>query len=671
MPGIYVGSDDRVDFRQHEATTGRSPPVQCATASVQADIVFVSYNRHSPQIAHSMGRTPPAAMFLLPAIRLKRQPYLIVRQGTISAALGLLKDVSVESSLGLIECNEASSGVSLVPPRANLGLPFLFPTFRKSHAHDPHAMNSESLQSNNPLCPRWVWVTASLVFLTIAVPLFVCSPVTSDTSLFDVQALTAMKGGVLYRDVLEPNLPGIVWVHIALRSVIGWSSEAIRMADLLIFGLTIFLLSRLLKECRCGGQQIHTTGFIAVCTLFYLTRNEWCHCQRDLWMLLPTSCALWLRCHRTQADWKFPGAAIVEGAFWGIAFWIKPHVAIPVIAILLVDCRQHASWKLAAKDVLLVVAGGIAAAIPGIVWLIVTGAWSHFWEMMLEWNPEYLATGRTRRSVARISMMLERFYPWWILHLAAVPLACIVVYRASRPRDEFQQGDRGRVIIAVAYVAWLCQTFLLQHAMDYIHVPEILLAIFVISAHPWQLDLGIRRMAVGFVLGLALIVAPQFSGGRTSVWNRCFSEGSTPEVRSVLAQGNYPGWIHLDKVREFLAGKDVEDGDVACLNVHSIHLHQELKVLPATRYWSISHPLTMYPTRYDHIMTAVEESDQKYVVVEDNETNHEGQILPQSFPFDLPVVFESGSYKVYAANRDAQSMVARNSDANMLETDAR
>ena len=127
-------------------------------------------------------------------------------------------------------------------------------------------------------------------------------------------------------------------------------------------------------------------------------------------------------------------------------------------------------------------------------------------------------------------------------------------------------------------------------------------------------------------------------------------EGSTPEVRSILAQGNYPNWNDLSRVQQFLSAQHVRDGEVACLNVHSIHLHQELKILPATRYWSISHPLTMYPTRFSEIMTAVENSHQRFVVVEERETRHPGQILPQGFPGHLPVVFESGTYKVYAAS---------------------
>ena len=112
--------------------------------------------------------------------------------------------------------------------------------------------------SSKPLLPLWMTTSALVVLSVIAVPLFVCSPVTSDTSLFDVQAMTVLKGGILYRDVLEPNLPGIVWVHIGLRTLIGWSSEAIRTADLAIFALTMFLFVQLVQSTRrntAGGPM--------------------------------------------------------------------------------------------------------------------------------------------------------------------------------------------------------------------------------------------------------------------------------------------------------------------------------------------------------------------------------------------------------------------------------
>ena len=542
-------------------------------------------------------------------------------------------------------------------------------------------MSEHILKQQNetsPLFPLWLSIVLTVLLLIIAVPLFVCSPVTSDTSLFDVQAMTVLKGGILYRDIIEPNLPGVVWIHLALRTVIGWSSEAIRAADLGIFSVTLFLLANVVKV---AGNRIQNSGQIGLlvltCCLFYVTRNEWCHCQRDIWMLLPVSCALWLRATRIEdafpngisapetdeeqrakhsdIQWK-PAytlqspfcSTVVEGAFWGIAFWIKPHVAIPAMAVIAIDTAGSSGLNARAKNIGGVIGGGLLAAVPGIIWLISTGAWEHFWTMMLEWNPEYLQAGRNRRSWNRVAFLLQRFHPWWIVHVIAVPTAVRTIidsFQNRRTPEHFRPAVR--CMLGTCYLFWLLQTFLLQHAMDYIHVPEFILAFCVIAAYPWQLDLQLRRVFVVSLLGLGLVSAPFFYAGRLGVWKQCLQGGSTPEVRGVLAQGNYPDWQHLAQVEQFLAAHNVRDGDVTCLNVHSIHLHQELGVLPATRYWSIICPLTMFPKRYDEIMASVNRGRQRFVVVETNETNQQDQILPGAFPNNYPVVFESGSYRIH------------------------
>jgi hypothetical protein len=321
---------------------------------------------------------------------------------------------------------------------------------------------------------------------------------------------------------------------------------------------------------------------------------------------------------------------------------------VPALSVFAIDAVRISSWNLRAREIGSVILGGLLAAVPGVVWLISTGAWDHFWDMMLEWNPEYLKAGRDRQSWSRLGLLLQRFHPWWTIHLIAVPMAIRAIWEAVR--NQFKpDNDKSAVrnILSICYLSWLVQTFLLQHAMDYVHVPEVILAFCVVAAHPWQLDLQLRRVFVAALLCLVLLAAPIFYGGRLSVWLQCFREGSSPEVRSILAQGNYPDWQHLAQVEQFLASQNVADGDVACLNVHSIHLHQELNVLPATRYWSIICPLTMFPRRYDEIMAGVNSGHQRFIVVEANETNHEDQILPGSFPNDYPVVFESGTYRIH------------------------
>ena len=84
-----------------------------------------------------------------------------------------------------------------------------------------------------------------LALLVSQVPNFLQLTLTPDAVLYDVQARCLLEGGVLYRDVLEPNLPGVVWIHVAVRSVAGWSPEVLRMFDLIVVGCSCWLLVRI------------------------------------------------------------------------------------------------------------------------------------------------------------------------------------------------------------------------------------------------------------------------------------------------------------------------------------------------------------------------------------------------------------------------------------------
>ncbi len=73
-----------------------------------------------------------------------------------------------------------------------------------------------------------------LAFCGYAVPLFLRMPLTNDAQMYDLQVRLLHQGGVLYRDILEPNLPGVVWIQSLVRNAVGWSSEALRAFDLLV-----------------------------------------------------------------------------------------------------------------------------------------------------------------------------------------------------------------------------------------------------------------------------------------------------------------------------------------------------------------------------------------------------------------------------------------------------
>ena len=57
-------------------------------------------------------------------------------------------------------------------------------------------------------------------------------PPWNDVTLHDMVARTILRGGVLYRDVFDTNLPGIDWSMAAIRYLFGWSYEVLRAVDL-------------------------------------------------------------------------------------------------------------------------------------------------------------------------------------------------------------------------------------------------------------------------------------------------------------------------------------------------------------------------------------------------------------------------------------------------------
>ncbi|GAB5444265.1 MAG: hypothetical protein Fues2KO_46140 [Fuerstiella sp.] len=485
-----------------------------------------------------------------------------------------------------------------------------------------------------------------ILLLVVVGPLFVCMPVNSDVALFDVQADQVLRGGVLYRDIVEPNLPGVVWIHLAVRSVVGWSSQAMRVVDLLLFGSMIWCFTRLISD---GAARL---AFAFSASLFYLSCNEWCHCQRDTWMLLPTALAISIRYHRlTRQESSSAGrshgySALLEGICWGAAFWIKPHVALPAMFVI-GGCVLRMTQR-RSIDAAWVVGGGLLAAVPGIAWLVVSDTWPHFWDMMLNWNPEYLEAGRSRQSLDRWLMMFRRFHPWWMVHLVGLPLACGVVKKSFRVQQPLTDARTlPQLLIAAVYLGWLLQSLMLQHAMDYIHVPAIVLALLLLSQHEWRLNAQVRRpVTVAFLL-LALLASPLLKLERLAEWPACFSEGSTDRMRSILAHGNFPAWQQLHDVGDFLKRADVQTRQLTCQNVHSVHLFRELQVQPATRYWSVGILQELFPKRAAAIEQAVKNSDTRFIVTEARESQVDVGPLPDRFPWNLPVVYQSGTYRVH------------------------
>jgi hypothetical protein len=273
------------------------------------------------------------------------------------------------------------------------------------------------------------------VVLLVNVPLFLCQGLTSDVCQWDLCTRTVLHGGVLYRDALENNFPGMFWLQALVRSALGWRPEALRAADLLMIGAAVWMLVRQLPSRQLASRL----ALAAVLLLFYFSTAEWCHCQRDPWLLLPALLALRLRQRQVLllADASnssrslLPGA-FLEGALWGTAFWLKPFVALPAVVCWLLSVPGVRRWRVLI-DGAAWVAGGLASGAAGIAWLWASGTWPAFVEVVLGWNREYVVNRMVTTDLATLVLgFLVRLFPWVLVHLAAVPLALVHVGRRFR-----------------------------------------------------------------------------------------------------------------------------------------------------------------------------------------------------------------------------------------------
>lgn len=491
-------------------------------------------------------------------------------------------------------------------------------------------------------------------------------PPWNDVTLHDMVARTILRGGVPYRDVFDTNLPGIDWSMAAVRYLFGWSYEVLRAVDLVVIGAVVAVLCGWVR--RCGGTGYAVAWFVAAAALFYPFLSEFNHVQRDPWMLLPAVVAARLRLKRVGragTPHALVRAAVFEGFVWGLAVWVKPHVVIPAIAVWAVSAvllARREPRKRIVADLAGLLLGGLLAGVPGVVWLVSTGAWPYFLDIFLNWNPDYLSEAGSVSE--RFNTVFNCFRPWSLLQFAALPLAVLALWevrvwsrRAGEPARVPGTGwfyqpaanERevaGRALLAACYLAWLAQVVLVQKAFDYVHVPLMFLGMAVVAGQRWCFGFAylLWFIAVGALVNVADVsptlrravetIDPEESPLRPYVklekhpladwavvrlWPRCWTEGGSPELRDQL--GQYTGvhcgtkWQELEAVAAYLRGVDppLGPGELNCWHDGTHPLYLMLDLEPATRYMHYGTAFGIKSKR-GAIAGEVAASRQRYVV---------------------------------------------------------
>ncbi len=511
--------------------------------------------------------------------------------------------------------------------------------------------------------------------LLSGVPLFLAMPPWCDVTLYQMAARNVLNGGVHYRDIFDTNLPGFVWAMTAFKAVFGWNYEALRAVDMCVIGVSVAVLCGWVR--RCGGTAQSVAWLVASVSLFYPFTSEFSHIQRDPWMLLPAAVAARLRLKRVVSEQPTP-PALLEGFLWGVAVWLKPHVIFPAFAVWAVSAvflgRREPRRKVVG-DLAMLVTGGLIAGASGVVWLVASGAWPHFLDVFLNWNPAYLSDSGSVSGRFGIVFTCQR--PWGLVQYAAIPLAILALWEARvwsrtpgdpakvpRPEWWYLPADSERVastraLLAALYLGWLAQAVLLQKAFDYVHVPLLFLGFAVVATHRWCF--GFAYLAWFVVVGVLVNVAETYPAVAPAIrdldpanprvqfekhpladmnivklWPRAWREGGSPELRDKLGQYTdiHCGtqWRELNAVADFLRKVEpgIGPGELNCWHDSTHPLYLMLDVDPATRYmhygtvFGIKEPGTLPPgerSKREQIADAVRTSRQKYVVSDLLRTN--------------------------------------------------
>ncbi|MBX9624036.1 MAG: hypothetical protein K2X82_09525, partial [Gemmataceae bacterium] len=285
-----------------------------------------------------------------------------------------------------------------------------------------------------------------------------------------------------------------------------------------------------------------------------------------------------------------------------------------------------------AADLAGAVAGGLLAGGAGVGFLVWSGSWPYYWDVLTNWNVTYVGIVLAGLE-SRIALQWRYFPPWSTLMVATLPLAAFNLLTDGRGRPApgrppgwlYLPADgragAARRALAAMFLGWTATAYVLQQPFPYIHLPETLLMLAVLAANGWGLAApaallvqaaGVAVLTVGpsvagrpvpadrrerYVLGRLTQVADDHPN-RLRWWAGCWSREVPPELRNGLAfrAGLYydPDWVGLAEVADYLRGRGVRpgDADVLCWDTTPHVLYLDLGLRP--------------PVRFLHVTTATE-----------------------------------------------------------------
>ena len=518
-----------------------------------------------------------------------------------------------------------------------------------------------------------------LLSLSLGVPVYLRMPPWPDLTLYQEASHNLLAGGVHYRDIFDTNLPGFVWLLTGVRALFGGGSTPARAVDLVVVAAIATLIAVWLR--RNGKSRSLTAWFCAGIALFYPFTYEFCHVQRDTWMLMPAVAASLLALRGRNG--------FVVGLLWGAAVWIKPHVVVPAAMVVFLPGVGE-TLRSYLRGRIVVILGGLTCGAAGVAWLVASGSWPHFVAVFTEWNPDYTKTTLAELP-DRVQYVLCWFPGWSLWHGVALPAAVWSIVESFRCRHDVLL--RSRATLSMLYLGWMLQAFVLQRGMDYVHVPETILMLAVlasvrISATPfvltWLCLLGLGHAAAPESMSAIAPDSRTFSFSRPRMfsptllkqWPAAVLGPTTPQLMDDLAVMDVhclARFTELDRTAGYLRSVQppLADGELLAFHDSPHPLYRMLDVKPATRFMHFGTVLDIRSQK-ERIGAEVRAAKPRFVVADlmrmqwpggdprAAAKSGEDLALPawfplsqrDRFPWNQTLRFRSGRYLVYEVTHE-------------------
>lgn len=205
---------------------------------------------------------------------------------------------------------------------------------------------------------RWWWpaLVASCWILTGAI--YLTLPPSPDQFELDYMGWQMLEGAVPYRDFIDMNWPGVLWLHALSTFLFGNHLWSWRALDFIVLALSAVLLQDLLT--RAAGKTAAAISWLLY-PLFYISLGQWFSGQPDMTAGQLLLGALW--CHvrgYETPSWRWQ---LGTGLFLAAAMLNKPTVG--VLGPLLM--AQAVLAGMPARRVVVHTAVAAAAAVGGLI----------------------------------------------------------------------------------------------------------------------------------------------------------------------------------------------------------------------------------------------------------------------------------------------------------------